>query len=54
LLARSLGEQINLETVRNAGLWLTKVHPAELEGAIINLAIDADDAMPAAAKSPLK
>ena len=46
LLSRSLGEQVQLETVRGAGLWMTEVDPAELEGSIINLAINARDAMP--------
>jgi two-component system NtrC family sensor kinase len=46
LLSRSLGEQIKLETVRTGGLWMTEADPAELEGAIINLAINARDAMP--------
>ncbi len=46
LLFRSLGETIKLELVRGAGLWLADVDPAELEGAVINLAINARDAMP--------
>jgi two-component system NtrC family sensor kinase len=45
LLARSLGEQIEVETVRSAGLWQIEVDPAELESAVINLAINARDAM---------
>ena len=46
LLARSLGEQVEVQTVRSAGLWLTQADPAELEAAVINLAINARDAMP--------
>ena len=46
LLVRSLGERVKVETVRSAGLWLTEVDPAELEAAVINLAINARDAMP--------
>jgi two-component system NtrC family sensor kinase len=46
LLVRSLGERVEVETVRSAGLWLTQADPAELEAAIINLAINARDAMP--------
>src|SRR5205085_5881677 len=45
LLRRSLGERVEIETVRSAGLWLTEADPAELEGAVINLAINARDAM---------
>jgi two-component system NtrC family sensor kinase len=46
LLVRSLGERVEVETVRSAGLWLTEVDLAELEAAIINLAINARDSMP--------
>jgi two-component system, NtrC family, sensor kinase len=46
LLARSLGEHIEMETVRSAGLWQIEVDPAELESAVINLCINARDAMP--------
>jgi len=47
LLQRTLGETVKLETVSGAGLWLTQVDPAELENALMNLAINARDAMPA-------
>jgi CheY-like chemotaxis protein len=50
LLVRSLGERIEIETVRGAGLWQIEVDPAELESAIINLSINARDAMPAGGK----
>jgi two-component system NtrC family sensor kinase len=46
LLVQTLGELVQIEAVRSAGLWLTEVDPAELEGAVINLAINARDAMP--------
>lgn len=46
LLVRSLGERIEIETVHSAGLWQIEVDPAELESAVINLAINARDAMP--------
>jgi len=46
LLVPSLGERIKIETVRNAGLWLTEADPGQLESAIINLAVNARDAMP--------
>ena len=46
LLQRTLGETIALEAVSSAGLWLARADPAELESAIVNLAINARDAMP--------
>jgi PAS domain S-box-containing protein len=46
LLHRTLGENIAIETVLGAGLWRTYVDPNQLESAIINLAVNARDAMP--------
>jgi signal transduction histidine kinase/ActR/RegA family two-component response regulator len=46
LLNRSLGETISVETVRAAGLWRVEVDPNALESAILNLAVNARDAMP--------
>jgi PAS domain S-box-containing protein len=46
LLRRTLGERIDLELVLAGGLWLTKCDPNQLESAILNLAINARDAMP--------
>src|SRR3984957_110757 len=46
LLNRTLGEKVSIETVGSAGLWQTEVDAAELESSIINLAINARDAMP--------
>ncbi len=46
LLIRTLGEQVKVETVLAAGLWQVKADPAQLENAIINLAVNARDAMP--------
>ena len=45
LLNRTLGERVSIETVASAGLWQTEVDTAELESSIINLAINARDAM---------
>jgi two-component system, NtrC family, sensor kinase len=50
LLRRSLGEKIDIETVGGAGLWRIEVDAAELEAAILNLAINARDAMPEGGK----
>jgi PAS domain S-box-containing protein len=43
---RTLGETVQLETVLGAGTWQVEVDVNELEAAIINLAINARDAMP--------
>lgn len=45
LLRRALGESIEIETVISGGLWNTLVDPAQLENALLNLAINARDAM---------
>jgi CheY-like chemotaxis protein len=45
MLRRALGEEIELETVISGGLWNTLVDPGQLENAILNLAINARDAM---------
>ncbi|HWZ37860.1 MAG TPA: ATP-binding protein [Bradyrhizobium sp.] len=50
LLNRTLGEKVSIETVASAGLWQTEVDTAELESSIINLAINARDAMPEGGK----
>jgi PAS domain S-box-containing protein len=46
LLHRTLGETIAVETVLGARLWHTKADPNQLENALLNLAINARDAMP--------
>ncbi len=46
LLQTTLGERIELETALAGGLWLTHVDPNQLESAILNLAVNARDAMP--------
>ena len=46
LLRRTLGENIEIEVVRRAGLWATEVDPGQLEVALLNLAINSRDAMP--------
>jgi signal transduction histidine kinase len=46
LLHRTLGEAIEMEAVLGAGLWPVEVDPHELEAALLNLAVNARDAMP--------
>jgi len=50
LLRRSLGETFKLETVLAAGLWQTNIDRNQLESAILNLAVNARDAMSANGK----
>jgi PAS domain S-box-containing protein len=47
LLRRTLGPSIDLEMVLAGGLWATLCDPNQLESALLNLAINARDAMPA-------
>ncbi len=46
LLRRSIVETIHIETVLAGGLWRTHADPNQLENAILNIAINARDAMP--------
>lgn len=46
LLQRTLGEGIRVVTQLSPELWLVDVDPTELEAAILNLAVNARDAMP--------
>ena len=46
LLHRSLGETVRLETVSTPGLWSVEADQNQLENAILNLAVNARDAMP--------
>lgn len=54
LLQRTLGEQIVVETVQAGGLWLTNIDANQLENVIINLAVNARDAMPEGGKLTLE
>jgi PAS domain S-box-containing protein len=46
LLQRTLGEQVRLEIVTSPGLWRVEADPNQLENAILNLSLNARDAMP--------
>jgi PAS domain S-box-containing protein len=53
-LGRSLGEAVEIETVGAAGLWAVEVDANQLEVALLNLAINASDAMPNGGKLTLE
>jgi PAS domain S-box-containing protein len=46
LLRRTLGEQIEIESILTEDLWHAEIDRAQLESALINLCINARDAMP--------
>ena len=46
LLRRTIGETVAVETVLAGGLWRSLVDPSQLENAILNLCVNARDAMP--------
>jgi signal transduction histidine kinase/CheY-like chemotaxis protein len=46
LLRRTLGEHIDVRLVDSAGLWPAMADPAQFESAVLNLALNARDAMP--------
>jgi PAS domain S-box-containing protein len=54
LLRRALGESIEIETVVAGGLWNTLVDPNQLENVILNIAINARDAMQGSGKLTLE
>lgn len=45
MLRRAIGEGIEVETVFGGGLWNTFIDPTQIENALLNLAINARDAM---------
>ncbi|MDG3577818.1 PAS domain S-box protein [Rhizobium sp. YJ-22] len=45
MLRRTIGEGVEIETIVSGGLWNTLIDPMQLENALLNLAINARDAM---------
>ncbi|MDM9644867.1 PAS domain S-box protein [Rhizobium sp. S163] len=45
MIRRTIGEGVEVETVVSGGLWNTLVDPMQIENAVLNLAINARDAM---------
>ena len=54
LLRRTLGEQVAVETVLSGGVWQAHADPNQLELAVLNLAVNARDAMPNGGKLTLE
>ena len=50
LLSRSVGPEIEIEVIHSAGLWPSLIDPSQLENAVLNLCINARDAMPEGGK----
>ncbi|MBP1807608.1 PAS domain S-box-containing protein [Rubellimicrobium aerolatum] len=46
LIRRTVGPQVSVESVTGAGVWPVEIDPNQLENALLNLAINARDAMP--------
>jgi len=54
MLRRTLGEHIEIELIRGAGLWLALVDQGQLENALLNLCVNARDAMPTGGRLTLE
>ncbi|OXS16798.1 hypothetical protein CGX12_01690 [Zobellella denitrificans] len=54
LLRRTLGHHVAIEVVQEPGLWPALVDPAQLESALLNLCINARDAMPGGGRLTLE
>jgi PAS domain S-box-containing protein len=46
LLSRTIGEQVKVELIEGQGIWPVVIDAAQLDSAIVNLAVNARDAMP--------
>jgi PAS domain S-box-containing protein len=54
LLQATLGEQVEIESILEEGTWLAQVDPSQLTAALLNLAVNARDAMPGGGKLTLE
>jgi len=50
LIRRTIGPSIELEVVSSSGIWVTKIDQGQLENSLLNLCINARDAMPSGGK----